>query len=544
MQSPFKPTDENLSSTHRQLAEQQQELNRLRQEAYMLKEAHQATAQTHQLCEAAELQNMLSVYKEQVSSLQQRVHGLDNELNALKKQQADTAKGAASQLILETMQFGGQTVFVDQSAGQAYTRGKNSAVMCYHGRWSQHTGLQPGQQGLLLSTGLAQLQRVASSQRKHLKPIFEMFDPDHIGSVAASNIPALLAKLLPTTTTDDMQFIQAQLAIANKDRLTLDELLTAFEEAMQASEAMASAAAAIPEEFQQLCTSIKQCKQELADLFGVYDTRALGTLEMKQVSQLLRRILRHVSDIQLRQLVAKLHGQGVSSAATLQDLFDAFQLGVAPKLHSGMHVRSSVSTSPAVVTKAAPAELQSLRQQLAQLQQTAQQQTHACSSKDAELQTLRHALRQLQQELHRAEKIRLAAPVPHAAQHGTEVLEEQIRAAWDKANVLKTRFVETRNAFEQLKAQHARVVQVPYSFAVTMCTYLHASHSDHGCCKPISHSQRQLQVKRVLKCLITPSLMHQMYSHSTYAFCHLNPLLPCQPSGACLLNFTACAGAR
>ena len=463
MQSPFKPTDEHLSSAHRQLAEQQQELNRLRQEAYMLKEAHQATGQTHQLCnQAAELQNTLSAYKEQLSSSQQRVQGLDDELNALKKQQANTAKRAASQLMLEAMQSGGQTVFVDQSAGHAYTRGKNNAVLCYHGRWSHHAGLQPGQQGTLLSRGLAQLQHVACSQRQHLKQTFEIFDTDHIGSVAAFNIPALLAQLLPTIEAVDMQFIQAQLAIANKDRLTFDELLTAFEEAMQASEAMASAAAAIPPEFQQLCISIRSCKQELGDLFGMYDNRVLGTLEMMQVSQLLRRILRHVSDLQLRQLVAKLHVQGVHSAASLQDLFDAFQLGVAPKLHSGTHVRSSVSTSPAAVIKAAPAELQTLRQQLAQLQQIAQQQTHACNSKDAELHSLRHALGQLRQELRKAEKLQIAARVPHAAQHGIELLEGQIRTAWDKANVLKTRFVETRSAFEQLKAQHARVVQVPY----------------------------------------------------------------------------------
>ena len=482
MQSPSKPTDEHLSSAHRQLAEQQQELDRLRQEAYVLKEAQQATGQTHQLCEAAELQNMLSGYREQLSTSQQRVQALADELNALKKQQADTAKRAANQLILEATQCGGQTVLVDQSAGQAYTRGKNNVLLCYHGRWSQHTGLQPGQQGLLLSRGLAQLQHVASSQQQHVKQIFDMFDTDHIGSVAASSIPALLTKLLPTTAANDMHFIQAQLAVANKDRLTLDELLTAFEEAMRASEAMASAAAAIPQEFQQLCTSIKQCKQELGDLFGVYDTQALGTLEMKQVSQLLRRILCHISDLQIRQLVAKLHGQGVHSATTLQDLFDAFQLGAAPKLHSGMHVRSSVSTSPAAAMKAAPAELQPLRHQLAQLQQTAQQQTHACNSKDAELHSLRHALGQLRQELRKAEELRLAAPAPHAAQHGTDHLEGQIRTAWDKANVLKTRFVETRNAFEQLKAQHARVVQVPCKTAAlqavivcSMCSYLHAN---------------------------------------------------------------------
>lgn len=458
----MKSSDEHLSRAHSQLAEQQQELDRLRQEIYMLKEAHHAyatdhTDQVHD--QAAVLQNMLSAYKEELSTSQQRVQRLDDELKVLKKQQADTAKRTSSQLILEAIQSGGQTVFVDQSTQQAYTQGRNS-VLCYQGKFSQHTGLQPDQQGLLLSRGLAQLQQVASSQRPLLKQIFEMFDTGHLGSVVASNIPALLAKLLPTAAADDMQFIQAQLDIANKDRLTFDELLTALEEAMRASEAMMSAAAAVPQEFQHMCTSIKHCKQELGDLFGVYDTGAVGTLEMGNIAQLLRRILSHVTDLQLRQLVAKLHCQGVHSAATLQDLFDAFQMGVAPKLHNGMHVRSSVNNSPAAAMKAAPAELQTLRRQLAQLQQNAQQQSHVCNSKDAELHSMRHALGQLRQELRKAEKLALAAPVPHAAQHGTEVLEGQIRAAWDKANVLKTRFVETRSAFEQLKAQHARVVQV------------------------------------------------------------------------------------
>lgn len=432
----------------------------------MLKEAHQATGQHGQpYGQTTELQNMLSAYREQLSTSQQHIQILDLELNVLKQQQADTTKRAASQsaqLTLETVQSGGQTVFIDKLTGQAYTRGKNSAVLRHQGRWSEHTVFQPNQQEAVLSRGLAQLQNVASSQQQHLKQLFDTFDTDHLGSVPACHMPALLAKLLPTATTDDLQLIQSQLAIADKERLTFAELLTAFEEAVHASEAIASAAAAIPQEFQQLCISVKQCKKELGDLFGVYDTRALGTLDMRQVAQLLRRILHHVTDLQLRQLVAKLHCQGVRSPATLQDLFDAFQMGIAPKLHSGMHVRSSVNISPAAAVKAPPAELQTLRHQLAQLKQTAQLQTHACNSKDAELHSLRHALGQLRQELHKAEKHRLATPVPHAAQHSTGALEGQIRAAWDKANVLKTRFVETRNAFEQLKAQHARVVQVAY----------------------------------------------------------------------------------
>lgn len=509
MQSPMKSSDEHLSSAHSQLAEQQQELDRLRQETYMLKEAHQtrATGHTDQVQDqAAVLQNMLSAYKEELSTSQQRVQYLDDELKVLKKQQADTAKRVAGQLILEATQSGGQTVFVDQSTQHAYTQGENS-VLCHQGNYSQHTGLQPDQQRPLLSRGLAQLQHVATSQRQHLKQVFEMFDTDHMGSVVASNIPALLARLLPSAATNDMQFIQAQLAIANKDRLTLDELLTALQEAMRASQAMMSAAAAVPQEFQHMCTSIKRCKQELSDLFGVYDTGALGALEMGKVAQLLRRILGRVSDLQLRQLVAKLHCQGIHSAATLQDLFDAFQMGVAPKLHSGMHIRSSVNNSPAAAIKAAPAELQTLRRQLAQLQENAQQQSHVSNSKDAELHSLRHALGQLRQEMRTAEKLGLAAPVPHAAQHGTQALEGQIRAAWDKANVLKTRFVETRSAFEQLKAQHARVVQVQFGFTTRCLELQHVQllactegwHSSGCVSSPPSQERLNVKVCAVLQ---------------------------------------------
>lgn len=517
IQPPLRLTEEHLSTAHRQLAEQQQELDRLRQENYLLKEAHQASGHHNQLeGQAAELQSMLSAYKEQLSASQQHVQKLDHELNVLKQQQADTAKSAASEsasLSLEAVQSDDQTVPVDKSSGQAYTRGAGNDVLRYQGIWSQRTGVQPHAQGLALSKALTQLRHVGFSQQKQLKQCFDIFDTDHVGSVSASNTPALLAKLLPTATTDDMQFIQSQLAIAHKDRLTFQELLAAFEETMQASEAMASAAAAIPAEFQQLCTSIKPRKQELADLFGVYDTHARGTLDMRQVAQLLRRILNHATDVQLRQLGTKLHSQGVHSAVTLQDLFDAFQLGAAPKLHSGMHVRSSLNTSPAVALKAPPLELQTLQHQLAQLRQTAQQQTHACNSKDAELHSLRHALGQLRQEMHRADRQRLATPVPFAAQHDTAALEGQIRAAWDKANVLKTRFVETRNAFEQLKAQHAHVVQVACKPAAVQpatncsmpsCSFLHAAHLHPAAgATPVLLWLGQAKQKRVVWCALS-----------------------------------------
>lgn len=471
MQSPLQSTDAHLADAHRQLAAQQHELDRLRQETYILKEAHhtadaQGLHQAHELqmhSQAAELQDMVSAYKEQLSTSQQRVQQLQHKVNVMKQQQADAAKQAAShptQLVLETIQCAGQTVFVDKSTGQVYTCRSSDSLLQHCGRWTEHAGIQLDQIAMNFSTGLVHLQQYVSSQQQRFKQVFDMFDTEHLGSLSMSAMPALLAKLLPTATADDMQFILSQLVVEKNDSLTWHELLTAFEASVQACDAMASAAAAVPLPFQQLCARVQQHKQELCDLFGVYDTRATGTLGMRQIAQLLRRILHNVTDIQLRQLVAQLHCQGIHSAASLQNLFDAFRLGAAPKLHSGTHVRSSVNASPAPASQDTSAELQSLQYQLAQLKHTVQQQLHACNSKDAELHSLRHALKQLQQALQTAEKQRIAPALPPAAQHGTEVLENQIRAAWDKANVLKTRFSETRSAFEHLKAQHACVVQV------------------------------------------------------------------------------------
>ncbi|KAL0055976.1 hypothetical protein WJX82_006293 [Trebouxia sp. C0006] len=76
------------------------------------------------------------------------------------------------------------------------------------------------------------------------------------------------------------------------------------------------------------------------------------------------------------------------------------------------------------------------------------------------------AHKQLAEQQLELDRLRQEMSTPKEAQqpssnhhHGTEALEAQIRAAWDKANVLKTRFIETKNAFEQLKIQHARVIQ-------------------------------------------------------------------------------------
>ena len=470
MQSPLQCTDAHLADAHRQLAAQQHELDRLRQETYVLKEAHQTADaqglhQQHELHmhgQAAELQDAVSAYQEQLSASQQLVQKMHHELNMMKQQQADAAEQAASQpaqLVLQTLQWAGRDVLVDKAAGQVYTRRSSDSLLQHLGRWSEHAGLQFDQKANF-STGLGHLQQYVSDQQQRFKQSFDLSDTEHLGSLSMSAIPALLAKLLPTATTDDMQFILSQLAIEKNDRLTWHELLTALQASMQACDAMASAAAAVPQVFQQLRARVQQHKQEMCDLFEMYDTRATGTLGMRQVAQLLRRILHNVTVVQLRHLVAQLRCQGVQSAASLQDLFDAFRLGAAPKLHSGTHVRSSVNASPAAASQDASAELRHLQDQLAQLKHTVQHQLHACNSKDAELHSLRHALKQQQQALQTAEKHRVKPPVPLAAQHGTEVLETQIRAAWDKANVLKTRFTETRNAFEHLKAQHISVVQV------------------------------------------------------------------------------------
>ena len=467
MQSPLKSTDGHLSEAHRQLATQQQELDRLRQETYMLKETHQGlhqqnTSQLHD--QAAKLQETVSAYKQQLTASQQHVQSLHHELNTLRQQQADAERSAVSQaphLVLQAMQCVGQSVFVDKSTGHVYVRRASDQKLQHSGRWSKHAG--PQLDGKVpLSAGLSCLQNFAASQPQRLKQTFDLFYSEHLGSVSISAVPALLAKLLPSATSTDAQLILSHLAVSVNERLTLPELLAAVEASLQASDTMALAAAAVPQEFQQLCARLQQRKQELCDLFGVYDTQAVGALEMRQIAQLLRRLLHHVTDLQLGQLVAQLHLQGVHSAASLQDLFNVARMGAAPRLHSGMHVRSAVNASPAAVSNVSLAELQHLQQQLAQLKQTAQQQLHACNTKDAELYSAHHAIKKLQQELHKAEKQRIAPPGPPAAQHDTSVSESQMRAAWDKANVLKSRFVETRNAFEQLKAQHARVVQVGF----------------------------------------------------------------------------------
>ena len=470
MQSPLKSTEALMSAAHRQLAEQQLELDRLRQETYVLKEAQQPQVHNHAYpadsesqVQVTELHAMVTAYKQQLSSSQHQILSLEQQLSSLKQQQSEAHAHAAkqtSQLVLEELLCHGQAVFVDKTAGQAYTRRGSDSSLSQCGVWNEQTGVRLLQQSPQLSTGLAQLQQLATARSEQLQQAFDMFDTGHLGSVTMHSIPSLLRHLLPQAAEDDLHFIQSQLAVQDKEQLTLSELLSAVQAGLQAADAVMAAEAAVPQEFQQLRSRIKQRQQELCDLFGVYDSTGAGRLDIRQLTQLLRRLLSSITDSQIRQLVAKLHAQGVQGSASLQDLFDTLHLGAAPKLHSGTHVRSSVNASPPAASKPS-AELQALRHQLAQLKQTAQHHAQACSSKDAELISMRVVLRQLQQDLLAAEQQRLASPAAAPGMHhSTEALEAQIKAAWDKANVLKTRFIETRNAFEHLKAQHARVIQV------------------------------------------------------------------------------------
>ncbi len=456
-----------MSAAHKQLAEQQLELDRLRQEMSTPKEAQQPSSNHHvsdSQMQISAMQALVATYKQQLDGSQHQILSLEQQVSMLTQQQSEAQKRTAkqpNQLNLDEISINGQAVFVDKAAGKVYTRRSSDGTLHQYGLWDKNTGLELFQQPPQISAGLAQLQQyLVADNSKQLQQAFDRFDTDHLGSITMHSLPSLLHSLLPSASENELQFILSQLAIQDKDRLTLNELVGWVQASLQAADDIMAAEAAVPQDFQQLRTRIKQRQQELCDLFGVYDNTGKGTLDIRQMTQLLKRLLSSITDSQIRQLVAKLHVGGVQGTVSLEDLFDVMQLGAAPKLHNGMHVRSSVNASPAAARKAS-GELQALRHQLAQLKQTAQHHAQACSNKDAELIQMRRALGQLQQDLHRAEQHRLASPAAASGiQHGTEALETQIRAAWDKANVLKTRFIETKNAFEELKIQHARIIQV------------------------------------------------------------------------------------
>ncbi|DBB03911.1 TPA: hypothetical protein ACH3X1_012996 [Trebouxia sp. C0004] len=470
LQSSLKSTDTLMSAAHKQLADQQHELDGLRQELSLSKEAQQphgpSSAQHHvsdSQTQVSAMQALVATYKQQLGSSQHQILSLEQQVTMLTQQQSEAQKRTVkqpNQLIFDEISINGQAVFVDNAAGKVYTRSSSDCTLHQCGLWSKTTGIELFQQPPQISAGLAQLQRyLTADNSKQLQQAFDQFDTDHLGSITMHSLPSLLHSLLPRASENELQFVLSQLVIQDNDRLTLKDLVDWVHASLQASDAIMTAEAAVPQDFQQLRSRIKQRQQELCDLFGVYDNTGKGTLDIRQLTQLLKRLLSGITDSQIRQLVAKLHVEGVQGTVSLQDLFDATRLGAAPKLHSGMHVRSSVNASPAAAKKAA-GELQALRHQLALLKQTAQHHAQACSNKDAELIQMRRAVGQLQQDLHRAKQHQLASPAAASGiQHGTEALEAQIRAAWDKANVLKTRFIETKNAFEQLKTQHARVIQ-------------------------------------------------------------------------------------
>jgi len=460
-----------MLAAHKQLAEQQQELDRLRQEMSTPTEAPQPSSDHHvsdSQMQVSAMQALVATYKQQLGSSQHQVLSLEQQVTMLAQQQSEAQNRTAkqpNQLNLDEISINGQAVFVDKAAGKVYTRRSSDGTLHQCGLWDKTTGIELFQQPPQISAGLAQLQHyLIADNSKQLQQVFDKFDTDHLGSITMHSLPSLLHSLLPRASENELQFILSQLAIQDKDRLTLNELVDWVQASLQASDAIMAAEAVVPQDFQQLRSQIKQRQQELCDLFGVYDNTGKGTLDIRQLTQLLKRLLSSITDSQIRQLVAKLHVGGVQGTVSLQDLFDAVRLGAAAKLHSGMHVRSSVNASPTGARKAS-GELQALRHQLAQLKQTAQHHAQACSNKDAELIQMRRALGQLQQDLHRAEQHQLASPAAASGiQHGTEALEAQIRAAWDKANVLKTRFIESKSAFEQLKIQHARVIQVLAQF--------------------------------------------------------------------------------
>ena len=350
--------------------------------------------------------------------------------------------------------------FVDKAAGRVYSQSAKDGPLHLCGSWDAHFGVQLHPQPSQLSTALADLQQAAN--RQQLQRVFDQFDHERYGSITMDSMQGLLHKLLPRSAADELQLMGSLLAVQITDRLTLSELLEAIEASLQAADAIFGAEACVPQDLQQLCKAIRARRQEFADLFAVYDSKGTGALDMQQLAQLLRRLSTVITDSQIRLLLTKLHAHGCQGTVSLQDLFDVLCLGAAPKLHSSAHVRSSPSASP-LAQKRSSAEMQALRHDIVQLKQAAQHHAQASSSKDAELRSMRHALQELQQQLHTAEQQSMMAPLTAAGpQRGTEALEAQIRAAWDKANALKTRFTENRNALEVLKAQHARVLQVCY----------------------------------------------------------------------------------
>ena len=495
-QVTHKASNEVMMAARGQLAEQQQELDRLRQETYILKEAHQIEHFDSSLQQqVADLQKTVSTYKQQLEASPQQVSTLHQQLGTSQQQlqslhqqltgsqqqvlslndqistlqQRSEPQGTLStksqskpgQLSLEPVSHEGAHLHVDTVGKHVYAAQPTGLHRV--GSWTEQRGVQLTQSASPAAAALAQLQDFVKTQQHQLQEFFNKHAQDSSGSIPIQLLSSLLSSLLPAASADDLLHIQSMLAVGSAGKISLPNLLAAFEASVVVTDAAAAAEAAIPHELSLLSAAIQQQHSQLCDLFEAQAGSLSGNITCQQLTHMLKRLVGGITVTQLRCLLAKLHAQGVRSHISLQDVYSSLQLHLAPKVLSATHLRSSVSASPkapAAQTSAASVELHALRRQLAQASQAAQHQAQACSNKDAELVLLQRAVKQLQQDLHMSRQQEAAASASHTAQASNEALEVQIRAAGDKAHVLKTRFLETKSAFEQLKTQHARVVQV------------------------------------------------------------------------------------
>lgn len=511
----YKANDEVMMSARRQIAEQQQELERLRQETYVLKEAHQVGSPDLSLQQhVADLQKTVSTYKQlletsqqhskapqqqvqsvqqqleavqqqhqranqqlqtsqqqvqdlqqQLSSSQQQILSLSDLVSTLQQQaQAQTTQltmpyAVSEQVVLVPVSCGSRRLLLDKSNGCAYA--VKTHVLRHVGSWTEQLGVQLTQPTSSVAAGLEHLQAFAASQQHQLQQFFSTHAQDSTGSISVQLLPTLVSSLLPATSAHDLQFVQAMLALDNASTIALQDLLAALEASVIATDA-AAAEAAIPQELRLLSAAVQQQQHQLCELFEAHAGSIAGSITVHQLITILRHLDEGTTNTQLRCLLAKLHAQGVPSHISLQDVHTALQLRPAPKVPSATHLRSSPNASPRIAahTSSLSPELHAICKQLAQSTKAAQHHAQACSNKDAELVLLQRAVKQLQQELHVSRQQAAAANASNSVQRENEALEAQIRAAGDKAHVLKTRFLETKSGFQQLKTQHARVVKV------------------------------------------------------------------------------------
>ena len=511
-----------MMSARRQLAEQQQELDRLRHEAYILKEAQQApVADSMVKQQLADLQTTVFAHKQQLEGSQQQVSSLRQQLDSSQqqasslRQQLDSSQQPVSslrqqldssqqqvqylhqqlsssqqqvlslsdqintlqqraesqsnlfseahakpgQILLVPWNHEGTNFVVEKASGHAYAA--NATSLQHVGTWTQSRGVQLTHPASPVAAGLAQLQQFAALQHDQLRQFFGAHAQDSTQSIPVQLLLSLLSSILPAMAADELQHLQSMLTADSASKVALQDLLAAVEASIVATTAAVALEAAVPEELRLLSAAVHQ--QQLCEMFEAQAGSIAGSITSQQLSSMLRHLVKGIRTSQLRYLLAVLYAQGVRNSISLHDIYSALQLHPAPKVLSATHLRSSVNATPrkaAAQMTAVSAELQAVRQQLVQATQAAQHHAQACSNKDAELILLQRAVKQLQQDLHDLRQQEAAAIATHSTQLSSEALQAQIRAAGDKAHLLKTRFLETKSAFEQLKTQHARVVQV------------------------------------------------------------------------------------